>query len=102
MSVGKINAEDLKQITKLNVTFPTDFNTYLHYIKNFQLLLELLTGKESILSLAVKEMTDHAKCNEKTYHDHQDEWTFYPSVLDHVHRRVQMFLHSASHGKMTS
>ena len=101
MSVGKINADDLKQITKLKITFPKDFNTYLHYLKNFLLLITLLAGEESILSLAIKEMVDHAKGNEVTYHDHQEEWTFYPSVLDHIHRRVQMFLHSASSGKIS-
>ena len=64
-------------------------------------MIKLLAGEESILLLAVKEAVDHAKGNEMTYHDHQKEWTFYPSVLEHDHCRVQMFLRSASSGKVS-
>jgi len=99
LELGKVSAADIKQITKLSITFPTDFSSYVHFAKNFQLLLELLAGPSSILATAVKEVVDHALDNERTYRDHgEGEWTFFPSVLDHVHRRCQMFIHSAGEG----
>jgi len=101
LELGKVCAADVKQITKLSITFPTEFSTYVHYLKNYQLLLELLTGAGSILSLSVQTMVEHALDNERTYRDHGEEWTFFPSILDHVHRRTQMFIHSAGEGMVS-
>jgi len=99
--LGKVCAADVKQITKLSITFPKEFSTYVHFLKNYHLLLELLTGPESILSKSVFTMVQHALDNERTYRDHGEEWTFFPSVLDHVHRRTQMFIHSAGEGMVS-
>jgi len=102
MELGKVSSTDLKQITKLSITFPTDFSAYVHYVKNFHLLLELLAGPESIIAKAVKTMLVHAIDNERSYRDQaEDEWTFFPSMLDHIHRRTQMFIHSAGEGKVS-
>ena len=100
---GTLDVEDVKKITKLRITFPQDFNAFRHYLRNFGLLLSLLTGPESAISKSVKELVSHAEDNELTYKDHNaDEWTFFASVLDHVHRRTQAFIHSAGHGKIGS
>jgi len=73
--VGKVCAADVKQITKLSISFPKEFSTYVHFLKNYHLLLELLTGPESILSKSVFTMVQHALDNERTYRDHGEEWT---------------------------
>ena len=102
MALGKVSADDVKQITKLSITFPKDFNAYKHYIKNFHLLLTLLSGPDSILSQSIKTMVDHAEDNERTYMVHgEDEWCFFASVLDHIHRRSQQFIHSAGEGHIS-
>jgi len=99
LELGKVCAADVKMITKLSITFPKEFNDFVHFLKNFCLLLQLLTGQNSILSEALQSMVDHAIENERTYKDHaEDDWTFYPGVLDHVHKRTQMFIHSAGEG----
>ena len=103
MSLGKVSAEDVKRITKLSITFPTDFNAYKHFVKNFQLLLTLLSGPDSIVTKAIGTMVFHAEENERTYIAHgEDEWCFFASVLDHIHRRTQQFIHSAGEGKISS
>ena len=103
MSLGKVSAEDVKRITKLSITFPTDFNSYKHFVKNFQLLLTLLSGPDSIVTKAIGTMVFHAEENERTYIAHgEDEWCFFASVLDHIHRRTQQFIHSAGEGKISN
>ena len=103
MSLGKVSTEDVKRITKLSITFPTDFNSYKHYVKNFQLLLTLLSGPDSIVTNAIGTMVHHADENERTYIVHgEDEWCFFASVLDHIHRRTQQFIHSAGEGKISN
>ena len=102
MALGKVSSEDVKQITKLSITFPKDFNSYKHYVKNFHLLLTLLSGPNSILSKSIESMVLHAEDNERTYMAHgDDEWCFYASVLDHIHRRTQQFIHSAGEGQIS-
>ena len=99
LELDKVSAADIKQITKLSITFPTDFSSYVNFAKNFQLLLELLAGPSSILATTVKEVVDHVLDNERIYRDHgESEWTLFPSVLDHIHRRWQMFVHLAGEG----
>ena len=101
IEIGKIAAEDVKQLTKLSITFPQDFNTYRHFLRNFALLISLLTGPSSLLTLSLDLMVSHAEDNEQVYRDHgDDEWTFFPSLLDHIHRRVQTYIHSAGFGEI--
>jgi len=70
-----------------------------YFEKNSQLLLELIAGPSSILATAVKEVVDHSLDNERTYRDHgEGEWAFFSSVLEHIHRRCQMFIQSAGEG----
>jgi len=100
LELGKVCTDDVKRITKLSISFPKDFSDFVHFLKNYHLLLELLSGPNSILSEALKSMIQHTMENERTYRDHAEEnWTFFVGLLDHIHKRTQMFIHSAGEGR---
>ena len=97
MVLGKISDEDMKTITKCRFHFPKNFGEYLHCIKNFHRLIEILAGPESILANKIEFLISHAVGHERCYKDiEHDYWYFYASLLQYFHRRTQHFVHSAS------
>jgi len=99
MTLGKISDEDLKTITKCRFHFPKNFGEYLHSIKNFHRLVEILSGPQSILTQKIETLIIHAKKHERSYKEiEHDFWYFYASILQYIHRRTQHYVHSASHG----
>ena len=101
--IGKVDANDIKKITSSKIHIPQDFGSFLHFIKNFHLLISLLTGNNSIFSKSILDIVEHAEQNEKSYRvHHKNNLEFFPSFLDHIHRRCQAFIHSASDGLISS
>ena len=99
MVLGKISDEDMKTITKCRFHFPKNFGEYLHCIKNFHRLIEILSGTESLFTQKLYSLIVHATKHERSYKEiEHDFWYFYASLLQYIHRRTQHFIHSASHG----
>jgi len=99
MALGKINDADMKTITKCRHHFPNNFGEYLHSIKNFFRLVQILAGPDSVFATKIEALVLHATKHERSYKEIEDDyWYFYASVLQYIHRRSQHFIHSASHG----
>jgi len=97
--LGKINETDLKTITKCKIHFAKNFGEYCHMVKNFHRLIVIVAGQESIFAQKISGLQEHARDHERCYKDlEKDNYYFYASVLDHVHRRSQHYIHSASFG----
>ena len=102
LSLGKINESDLRAITKCRYHFPKNVGEYIHYVRNFHHMLVLLSGPESFISSSIGLVVDHVRENEKAYKDlERVHWFFYASVLFFLHKRCQMYIHSASLGKIS-
>jgi len=97
--LGKISDDDLKIITKCKIYFPKNFGEYLHVVKNFHRLMIIIAGEKSLFAEKIAVLTDHAIEHERCYKDIEREFFhMYASILDHVHRRSQHFIHSAALG----
>jgi len=57
----------------VSITFPTNFNSYKHFVKKFQLLFTLLSGPDSIVTKAIDTMVYHVEENERTYIAHGED-----------------------------
>jgi len=97
--LGKISDDDLKIITKCKIYFPKNFGEYLHVIRNFHRLIIIVAGSKSIFADKLEILIDHAIEHERCYKDIEREYFhIYASILDHIHRRSQHFIHSAGLG----
>lgn len=86
-------------ITKCKIHFPKNFGEYEHFIQNFIRMAIIIAGEDSIFAKKLQTLHLHAKENERCYRELELEHYFlYASILEHVHRRSQHFIHSAGAG----
>ena len=101
MVLGKISDADMRTITKCRYHFPNNFGEYLHCIRNFHRLVEILAGPNSVFAEKIQVLVEHATSHERSYKEiEHDHWFFYASLLQYIHRRAQHFVHSASQGRV--
>jgi len=102
MVLGKINEADLKTITKCKIHFAKNFGEYCHMVRNLHRLIVIVAGEESMFASKTVILHEHALEHERCYKDlERDNYHFYASILDHVHRRCQHYIHSAALGKVS-
>jgi len=100
--LGKISDEDLKMITKCKIYFPKNFGEYLHVIRNFHRLIIIIAGESSLFASKIAVLAEHAVEHERCYKDiEREHFHMYASILDHIHRRSQHFIHSAALGRVS-
>ena len=96
---GKVKDELIEMLTKQTTTFPRTYLELNHTVKNFADLTQCLFGDDSIIGLAVREISEHVKAHERAYtHLFNDKWFFGASFIDRVYFRVQTFLRSCTTG----
>ena len=86
-------------MTKQTVFFPRTYNSLKHTFKNFYSLTKVLFGLDALLTQALAVLYNHIHQFEIQYTKcFQQNWWFGASIIDRVHVRVQMFLHSDALG----
>ena len=99
LSFGKINESDLKMITKCKIHFPKNFGEYDHFIQNFIRMVIIIAGERSIFAERLQELRQHAREHERCYRElEQEHYFLYASILEHMHKRCQHYIHSAGAG----
>jgi len=86
-------------ITKCKIHFPKNFGEYEHFIQNFMRMGIIVEGERSIFVTKLQELHRHAREHERCYRElEQEHYFLYTSILEHVHRRCQHYIHSAREG----
>ena len=100
-ALGKMTKDGIALLTKSETYLAKDFWAYEHQIKNFQILCEIIGGKDCLTARAWRTVTQHAQRFQAIYkHMEKDSNLLYIGILDELHRRTQSFIHSCAHGRV--
>ena len=96
----RYDKEDLELLTKLKITIPKDFHSYMHMLRNMEFLWSFLAGEDSLVRQAWQSAVEHARNNEKLYTDQgESDKIFYCTTMYDFHRRFHTYLQSCAFGK---
>ena len=92
-----LDTSEIKLATKQKIAIPTSYHEFLTQLENFQLLLEFIFGKTSLLYKQFFTVTTHVRQFEHEYEEriNSHQW-FIAKILSFVDRRIQLFLESCS------